>query len=238
MEPDPLEAQSRPIAPTFFPVCPPAPLLSLPAASLRPPRPLPGPGGSSPPRQGRGSPARSVAGLAPAFLLQGRQGRGWSPNASFLFLCCLDTPRILGFISHPGPAREALLCTLRRWNLTWLDPRLEEMLYPKVSQKLEALTCLCLGLAFQGYLATYPGRGHPLNGAQVPTMSVRFSNLATHLTVSTLYKGRDTQGWLMEPHPAWWKLSGQWIAASSQRGWGVGKEVSNCLPKELETRCI
>lgn len=68
MEPDPLEAQSRPIAPTFFPVCPPAPLLSLPAASLRPPRPLPGPGRPSPPRQGRGSPARGAAEQAPVFL--------------------------------------------------------------------------------------------------------------------------------------------------------------------------
>lgn len=188
MEPDPLEARSGPIAPTFFPVCPPAPLLSLPAASLQPPRPFPGPGWSSPPRQGRGSPARGAARLAPAFLLQDRQGRGRSPNASSLFLCCLDTPKILGFISHPGPVRVALLCALKRWNLTWREPRLEEMLYPKVSQNLEALTCLYLGLAFHGYFVTYPVEAIPLRKPKsFPTMFARFSSLDTHLTA--LYKG-------------------------------------------------
>lgn len=63
-----------------------------------------------------------------------------------------------------------------------------------------------------------------------PTMFARFSNLDTHLTAPTLYKGRDTRGWLMEPHPALWKLSGQWIAASSQGAGGGGKGASNCLP--------
>lgn len=42
----------------------------------------------------------------------------------------------------------------KRWNLTWLAPKLKETLHPKVSQKLVALPCLCLGLGLQGYSTT------------------------------------------------------------------------------------
>lgn len=112
---------------------------------------LPTPAGSGQPR-----PRRSRAG--PCFPSPRQTGKRPVPKYQFFISVLSGHPKDSRFHFAPSPS-QVLLCTLKRRNLTWLHPRLEEMLYPKVSQNLETLICLCLGLAFQGYLAMYPGKG-------------------------------------------------------------------------------
>lgn len=103
----------------FPPVCPPAPLLSLPAASLRPPRPLPGLVLPTPAGSGAAPPAVQQGWSQPSFFKADWEVAGL--QMPVLYFCAVCTPQRLS-VSFPTWAQPG--------QPSWLDPRLEEMLYP------------------------------------------------------------------------------------------------------------
>lgn len=112
---------------------------------------LPTPAGSGQPRPRRGR-------AGPCLPCPGQMGKRPVPKCQPFISVLSGQPKDSRFHFPPWPSQGSPPVCWKRWNLTWPAHSLAETLHPKVSQKLVALTCLCLGLGFQGYSAPHPDK--------------------------------------------------------------------------------